>query len=149
MDYITLIASLVGTLIGRGLSIGSALLVLSRQREHEKKNLEGAFAGEIAAILEIARLRDYVGSIQRLLDEIKGRDNWGAFPLKVRQEYFSVYKKNAHQLGLLDPPLPSALRSSTHSVFQFWKIAKQWLNPGINHRVLMNHKKCSQSSHPF
>jgi hypothetical protein len=69
--------------------------------------LQGPFAGEIGALLEIVRRRDYVGHVQRAIAHIDQTEQAWAFPLNVRQEYFSVYRKNAHQLGLLNPPLPS------------------------------------------
>jgi hypothetical protein len=107
------IAPLLGTALGGVIALGSTLFMFSRQRSHEKRNLAGAFAGEIGAILEIVRLRGYVRHLHDAIDSIDKTGQPCSFVVKIRQEYFAVYKKNVHQIGVLDPPLP-------HNIAKFY-----------------------------
>lgn len=106
MKNIEWIAPLIGTMVGGGISLLTAHWTLTKQRRDEKRNLAGAFAGEIGAILEIVRRREYVRHLHDAIASIDQSGQVCSFVIKIRQEYFAVYKRNVHQIGLLDSPLP-------------------------------------------
>ncbi len=56
-----LIAGLIGVIVGGAIGIVSNYLAYRWQVAREKKNIAGAFGGEVAAILETVKARGYVG----------------------------------------------------------------------------------------
>lgn len=88
--------------------ISSRLLETQRLRR-EERNLALAFKGEISAILELIRERNYIARFAQVIDQIESTGKPFFMPFRVRRKYDRVYEANVARLGLLKPPLPEAI----------------------------------------
>jgi len=106
----TLLPIIVGGAIGIAGSIIAPTWLEYSRRKHEQESLTGAFVGEISAVLEICKRRQYIESIRALITEAKAQQAepnksvW--FHFSVRRNPFPVYDANVSRLGLLNDPLP-------------------------------------------
>ena len=83
-----------------------------RQRmdlKSERKNLSGAFAGEIGALLSIVERRGYLSGIEHLIQHINETRAAWTFHFSARRNYFRVYENNASKIGILSHPLPEKI----------------------------------------
>jgi len=101
---VPVISAFIGGLIG----ITGTYMALLYQRRSERKSINAAFAGEIYALLEIVEKRDYVGTIERAIKNIRAGSRM-SFSIPVTQTYFNVYFKNLDKIGLLKAPLSSKI----------------------------------------
>ena len=93
------------TLAGGLLTLVSAITVLTVQRRNSRQSLEGAFAGEIGALIGIVKHRNYREHIQSCIALMEQTNEPQILQIRVTYDYFTVYKQNASQLGLLRPPM--------------------------------------------
>jgi hypothetical protein len=106
----TLLPIIVGGAIGIAGSIIAPTWLEYSRRKHERESLTGAFVGEISAVIEICKRRQYIENIRALVTEAKARQAepnksvW--FHFSIRRNPFPVYDANVTRLGLLKDPLP-------------------------------------------
>jgi hypothetical protein len=104
-----LLSALVGGLPALTGGIAVQWVVARQSRRSERRNLAGAFAGELAALYSLMGQRRFLDRIDELIAEI---ERTGCVPptvFSVRHHYFKVFDANAARLGLLEPPLPELL----------------------------------------
>jgi hypothetical protein len=108
--WIPLLSTIVGGAIAFAGSIIAPTYLEKSRRKDEQKNLTGAFIGEISALLEICKRRQYIEHIRAVIAEAKSKqvepnkNVW--FHFSVRRNPFPVYDANVTRLGLLTDPLP-------------------------------------------
>jgi hypothetical protein len=103
------ITTLLAVIVGAVISFMSTLSIQAWTHRRERKSLHGALVGEISAILEIIRRRNYIPTLQEVIARMEEGGVSTPFVVSVTQEYFSVYKNNVSRLGLLRPPLPQKI----------------------------------------
>lgn len=103
---------LAGVLLG-GLVTTLATAYLEWKRScREARALALAFRGEIAAIKDVLAKRDYVGSIRHIIECIEKKgESWPDAKIRVRREYFNVFRSNVGNIGKLPGNLPSSIAS--------------------------------------
>ncbi|HET6846480.1 MAG TPA: hypothetical protein VFH29_06565 [Anaerolineales bacterium] len=107
--YLQPIAVIVGGLIAiAGGFLSSRMLERQRLRQ-EERNLALAFKGEISAILELIKERNYVGRFAQVVEQIETSGQAFFMPFRVRQKYERVYEANVARIGLLRRPLPEEI----------------------------------------
>ncbi|GEM_PF-3727289 len=104
------IGALAGFL-GSAVSVLGTLVIQGSQREIEKKSLASAFYGEIGALLEIVRRRQYIENLEIALDHVRRTNTKVFYSIKPTKEYFNVFNKNIDKIGLLPSPLPEKIVS--------------------------------------
>jgi hypothetical protein len=107
------LAQLLSALLGGLLALAGGVLVqrvvATQSRRAERRNLAGAFAGELAALCSLMEQRRFAERIDELIAEIERTGRVPHTVFSVRHHYFKVFDANAARLGLLDPPLPELL----------------------------------------
>ena len=84
--------------------------MLDRQRlKQQERSLALSFRGEITAILELVKERNYVDRFTQVAEQIERTREPFFVPFRLRLEYDRVYEENVGQLGLLKSPLPEEL----------------------------------------
>jgi hypothetical protein len=108
-----LLPIIIGGVIGIAGSIIAPVWLECYRRKQEQKNLTGAFIGEISALVEICKRRQYIENIRAVITEAKAKQTepnksiW--FHFSVRRNPFPVYDANVARLGLLNDPLPQKI----------------------------------------
>lgn len=104
-----MITQLVAVVIGGLIAITGGFLsttVLERRRQRqESRNLALAFRGEITAILELIRERNYIKRFQQVIEQIEENGEPFYMPFHIRFKYDLVYTNNVSKIGLLKEPL--------------------------------------------
>lgn len=67
----------------------------------QRRSLSHALAGEIEAILNVIRHRGYIAGLDEAINKIETTGESWSFRVRVEQNYFSVYERNADRIGLL------------------------------------------------
>lgn len=100
-----LVAVIIGGLIAiTGGFLSTTMLERRRQRQ-ESRNLAFAFRGEITAILELIKERNYIERFQQVIEQIEQSGEAFHMPFQVRYKYDLVYTGNVSKIGLLKEPL--------------------------------------------
>ena len=103
------IMQLVAVVVGGLIAITGGFLsttVLERRRlRQESRNLAFAFRGEITAILELIRERNYLERFQQVIEQIEQSGESFYMPFHIRFKYDLVYSSNVSKIGLLKEPL--------------------------------------------
>ena len=101
----TLIAVLAGAIV----SFIASILFQAWLHRRERKSLQGAFVGEISALLDIIQRRNYIDGLKKIIEDVEQTGQPMSFHLSVSHEYFGVYKNNTSRLGILKHPLPQKI----------------------------------------
>ncbi len=129
---------IVGVLIGGVLAIAGGIIAnyiaLTSQQKMNRKSLAGGFAGEIEAIIEIVKKRQYVEHLEQLIAKMQKPDFelMIMFYFHVTYDYFSVYKSNVDKLGSLSSPLPKLIATFYTQCFAILEDIKQIENLNID-----------------
>lgn len=104
-----LIAVVIGGLLATAGGIVSALIIERQRRKVESRNLALSFKGEITAILENIRFRNYEERFSEVIQQIgtSGQPFFMAF--RLRYTYDRIYEENADRIGLLRGELPEQI----------------------------------------
>ena len=108
-DFIPLIGVALGVVMGGAISYLNTTRLETRKQEAESRRLALAFQGEIRALIGIIDRRQYLDSIQWVIDEMHRRGERVTFNLQVRRNYFLVFQNNVGNIGLLPCPLPALI----------------------------------------
>lgn len=100
---------LLGVVIGISGSLISTYFIEWRRTKKEAKHLAQSFLGELKALRKITEERDYLNGIRLAIEHIEKTGKGYLFQVKVRKDYFLVYKENIQRIGMLDEPLPECL----------------------------------------
>lgn len=104
---------LMAVIIGGLIAITGGFLsttLLERQRmTRDSKNLAFAFGGEITAVLELIKERNYEERFAQVISEIEETGAPFYMPFRVRFKYDRVYEANVSRIGLLALPLPKEI----------------------------------------
>lgn len=125
------LVSVFATILGGTLAFWFSRLFYRTQVEQETRNLEGAFAGEISAILGIAQQRHYIQHLQQTIQWVQQNNQPAHFGFSANEEYFSVYKANASRLGLLPDPLPEHIAAFYTHAFSILEDVRRMAVPGF------------------
>jgi hypothetical protein len=99
---ITGVFSFVGALIATKFSKDG-------ERKHDARQLAKTFKGELAALVDILKIRDYQSGIRATADRCLAENQVFFFSISARNEYFSIYRSNAAKIGSLREPLPERI----------------------------------------
>ncbi len=116
---------LISTSVGGVLAIAGGFLANYSQARNERKNVAGALAGEISALLEIIRKRQYLEAIDKYINAMETDQRARNFRLAARHSYFTVFEANADKLGVL----PNCCASE---VAKFYVIVKSLMEDATN-----------------
>ena len=105
-DYLPLIGVLLGAVLSLAGGYVSTLLVENRREKRESRNLALAFKGELVALRKIVEERKYIEALKAAIDFIQKHNQPYHITVKVRHQYFNVYKNNVNKIGTLNSPLP-------------------------------------------
>jgi len=106
-DYLPLIGVILGGILAiLGGFLSNFWLECYRDRRL-RKNLALAFQGEITAIQEMVRKREYIEGLKKTIREIENSGLPFRFSFRARRKYFSVYEAHVGSIGILSPPLPN------------------------------------------
>jgi len=130
-EWDIILGPLIGVGIGGLLSYLFTIDVNRRYRNQEGKNVASAFAGEISAILESAKHREYVRGLQLLIDHVEQTGQPVSLGLNAQHDYFVVYKANATRLGMLRDPLPRLISGFYTHTFLMLEDARELSSPGF------------------
>jgi hypothetical protein len=104
---------LASTALGGGLTIIGGFVAAHFQRKADRKTqaaqLARALRGELSALIRIVALRQYVHGLRGWAAHVRTTQQMQFFMVRVRQEYRTVFLKNADQMGLLDATLSEAI----------------------------------------
>jgi hypothetical protein len=115
--------------------LGGVLVILSNYLSHhwqvsrEKRSLAGAFAGEVAAILDIAKARGHIQYLKEVIAKLGNGARRGSFSFSITADYFNVFTSNAGKLGLLDAPFPKEIASFYARAFSIAEDIKAMHDP--------------------
>ncbi len=127
---------IVSVIIGGVLAIIGGIvgnyIFLNSQKNLDRKNLEGGFAGEISALMSIVKTRKYIENLEKIIQTIKKRHVKIPFYFQVSYNYFNVYEKNVDKLGLLNQPLPELIAKFYTQCFSILEDIKQMGKLDIN-----------------
>ena len=96
INWDNLLSTLLGGLLGGSGAIGAQFLAHRLNDGRARKAMAGAFAGEIAAVCEIARRRNYLKGLELQLKQVHETGVPSRLQLHISQDYFQVYQSNAH-----------------------------------------------------
>lgn len=101
-------AAIFGAFIGGSVAIGSNLVLESYKRHRDCQGTASALAGEIAALLELAKIRNYVNWLSGLADRFdKGEDvPFPAILADERRGLDPVVRAHLDRFGHLPDDLP-------------------------------------------
>jgi len=104
-DYLPLMAVIVGGILAIAGGFFSNLWFEWRRDRRLRKNLALAFQGEITAIQEMVRKREYIEGLKNTIRKIENSGQPIPFSFRAQRKYFSVYEAHVGSIGLLSPPL--------------------------------------------
>ena len=104
-DYLPLMAVIVGGILALAGGFISNFYFEWRRDRRLRKNLALAFQGEITAIQEMVRKREYIEGLKKTIREIENSGLPFRFSFRARRKYFSVYEAHVGSIGILSPPL--------------------------------------------
>ena len=119
--------AVLGVIIGGSINVASTFYLEGKKQKAHSRRLALAFQGEIGALLKIIQRRRYLETFQWFIEEMERTGNKYSFDLRVRREYFLVFKNNVGDIGLLACPLPALIA-------QFYVQANSVLEDIENHR---------------
>lgn len=97
----------IGPLLG--VAIGGLLTVLAQRESHKRdlaarrRQVAGAFLGEISGVVKLIELRRYLPLLESLVDQARIAQT-ATFPIvPIRRAYDRIYQSNADKLGTLPP----------------------------------------------
>lgn len=93
--------------------------------------------GEISAVLEIVKRRNYIAHLQQVIAHVQQTGQPKPFFVSVTQEYFWVYKQNASRLGILKHPLPQKIATFYTQCFAILEDLKSSFTPSTAQQSLM------------
>ena len=96
----------IGGAIGIAGSVGSLGFNNWLTDRSRRRSIAKAFQGEIGAILDIVRRRQYLRDLDWLISESGNQNMPIKFSVLIAQSYFRVYETNTKHLGLLRGDLP-------------------------------------------
>jgi hypothetical protein len=102
------VAALIGAFIG---AAGPIALSLFQEKRHDARRAQQtalAVAGEIRAVMEIVRKRDYIAGI-RYVEELARGGEIVPFKVRVTHNYFPVVERSLENLGILPDGLSSLI----------------------------------------
>lgn len=102
------VAALIGAFVGAAGPIAANLISDRLHRNRRAKQVSLAVAGEIAAILEIVRRRNYLKGIQKAEADALAGNPW-IIRIRITREYFPVVEASLIDLGILPGVLPSLI----------------------------------------
>lgn len=102
------IAALFGAFVGAAGPIAVNLINDRVQRKRRAKQISLAVAGEVAAILEIIRRRNYLEGIRKAESDAETGNPW-FIKIRITREYFPVVEAALVDLGILPDELPSLI----------------------------------------
>ena len=94
------------TLIG---SFGGTWWSNHVQQTTKARQLARAIRGELSAIRHIIKARDYAAHLRALADDVQTSQKIQCFLVEVREEYRTIYKGNASNIGMLKGDLPETV----------------------------------------
>jgi hypothetical protein len=100
---------LVGVLAGGLITFGTNYYLENKKQARESRRLAFAFQGEICALLAIIKRRQYVEGFQDVIDYMERTGQKKLIDIRIRREYFAVFKSNVGNIGLLACPLPELI----------------------------------------
>lgn len=103
------VIAVVGVIIGGVMSFFNTSRLETRKQAAESRRLALAFQGEIRALLRIVNRRGYLEGFQCVFEEMERTQKKIPINIKVRREYFPVFKNNVSNIGLLECPLPELI----------------------------------------
>jgi len=104
-----LLAVIVGGLIATAGGLYANLFIERERRKRESRNLALAFKGEITALLEHIKERQYAQRFGEVIAEIEQTRQPFLMPFRVRFRYDRVYDSNVSRIGTLNEPLPELI----------------------------------------
>lgn len=111
--FLPLLAPVLGALFGSffgALSSYWATGRIRREQERQRKvNLASAFYGEISAVMHLIELKQYKLDYRYLRRKLDSGSDARVSPHYTGGEFFTVYHKNAAEIGLLPEPLPGKI----------------------------------------
>jgi hypothetical protein len=104
-----LIAVIIGGLIAITGGFLSTMLLERQRARRDSRNLALAFSGEITAVLELIKERNYEERFTQVINQIEETGKPFYMPFRVRFKYDRVYEANVSRIGLLELPLPEEI----------------------------------------
>lgn len=105
-SLIPLIPVIVGGLLAIVGGFLSTVMIESRRRTTDSRNLALAFKGEITALLHHIEDRSYANRFQQVIEQMEATQTPFFMPFRIRFAYDSVYQNNVAKIGLLQGSLP-------------------------------------------
>ena len=107
------VTQLIAVVVGGFLAIAGGFFtttLLERQKQnYEARNLAFAFRGEITALIELIKERNYLRRFDEVAEQIEQTGKPFYMPIRIRFKYDRVYEANVGRLGILKPPLPESI----------------------------------------
>jgi hypothetical protein len=104
-----LVAVIVGGLIAITGGLLSNLIIERQKMGKQSYNLALAFRGEITAIMELIKERNYIERYSQVVQQIEESGEPFFMPIRIRYEYDRVYAENVERIGILKAPLPEEI----------------------------------------
>lgn len=101
------LVTLVSAIIGAMIALIVTFYTHQLHQKAEKRRMASAFAGEIMAILEIARIRRMKEVLQSGVKLYQEGKHWTAWNWPISDDYFRVYRQNVDKIGLFKAPIPA------------------------------------------
>lgn len=115
--------------------IGGVLVIISNigleifKRNREAKSLALAIRGEMIAVIEIVRLRNYVALLSQAVRQLSAGRTVTMPPIRIDREYFPIYAENASRIGILSPNVAACVARAYTYANSFMEDATRQRNP--------------------
>lgn len=112
--------ALAGTIIGGCITFFTQTYMRKKEKEELRKTISAAFYSEVCSLLKLAKMRQY---LEMLVEAIMVIDNKKTYPPVEQlfnfrfEDYFSVYRNNVKNIGILDPEIAPLLTEFYVNVF--------------------------------
>lgn len=106
-QLLSLIPVIVGAIIGAVASIATAITTDSIKNKRHEKALQSSIVSEITSLLEVIDAREYIKTIEEIVEELKTMKANTKYTLSVEVplHYSRIYQNNANQIGLINVDL--------------------------------------------
>ncbi len=114
-------AVLLGGLLALAGGLAGTYLTAALTRKHRRESLAAALAGEMGAIIDLVKRRDYLAGLNSLIAHVEVSGGPAVFYFNIRNNYFRVYEANVHSIGLLPADLAEGVVRFYSNCYAFLK----------------------------
>lgn len=116
---------LISVIVGGAIAISGNLAIECWRQRQRAKGLALALRGEINAIIEVVKIRQYEELLSEGISLVVATKKHKLWHLPAKNRYFVVYEQNASDIGILSP-------GATTNIARTYALAKSFLDDVTN-----------------